>query len=98
MGLAEKVALEGTLAVLPDRPSSSAQRRIFELVRQAVQATADDSVVSPEDDLRLRQEARSDTGFELFEVRTRARESDTELEASDRLSRLLDVEVVAIYW
>jgi hypothetical protein len=81
-------------------PSASAQRRAFTAIRASVQQEAGKPPLDPDADLVARQRARDFAGLPLFpELSENAgvtrRRSDTGSKPDDRL---LDVEVVAIYW
>jgi hypothetical protein len=82
--------------------SPSKQRRAFAKVRDFINAAIDGSVVVGDDvDLRARQEAREETGLPLFpslEVQSFTTDTGESTSSNDEEDRLLDVEVVAIYW
>ena len=79
---------------------ASAQRQAFDEVRESISRTLELDPISPEFDLKARQDARAIAGLVLFPSFA----TDTSSGASTQLAeespdeRLLDVEVIAIYW
>jgi len=81
--------------------SPSKQRQGFAKVKDVINASVDESVVEDDADLRTRQEARNEAGLSLFpslEVQPLATHPHVPGSSGDEDERLLDVEVVAIYW
>lgn len=78
---------------------ASAQRRAFDAVRSLVVSKYEIGEIDPDRDLKARQDARADAGLELFPsfaLDTSRQVSAPSPELLDE--RLLDVEVIAIYW
>lgn len=79
---------------------ASMQRRAFDEVRDLVGSHAKISTLSPNSDLKARQAARASVGLELFPSfaigTTKQSGSDAVETRPDE--RLLDTEVIAIYW
>ncbi|NTF34134.1 DUF6414 family protein [Rhizobium skierniewicense] len=73
------------------------QRSAFEAVRREVQSVARIRI-RPDVDISLREEARGKSGLTYFPQTQKAVNIVTYPEMSDRPERILDVEVVAIYW
>ncbi|GAA3327930.1 hypothetical protein GCM10017711_33620 [Paeniglutamicibacter sulfureus] len=70
-------------------------------MRAAVIALNDSFVVDADEDLTMRQHAREIAGLELFPSATTFAETSTETTtkpSSKRAERMLDVEVIGIYW
>ncbi|TDD44207.1 hypothetical protein E1286_27645 [Nonomuraea terrae] len=81
--------------------SAVAQKSAFTRVREIIQCAANNnSIVDAETDLSLRQEARSEGGLTVFStLASPSRESQPSVgDDNQERDRLLDVEVVAIYW
>ncbi|WP_156325357.1 DUF6414 family protein [Nonomuraea sp. SBT364] len=81
--------------------SAAVQRSAFTKVREIIQCAANnDAIVDAETDLILRQEARTEGGLTAFgALVSPSRESQPPADDdSQERDRLLDVEVVAIYW
>lgn len=83
---------------------AASQRDAFDRVRDFAFARMSEPVLSPEDDLRARQEARAVAGLELFPAPSlvvapttpeapQSKRGDAAIE-----ERILDTEVIAIYW
>jgi len=84
-----------------DDVSATAQRTAFDAVRSHVLDTLKIDPPSPEDDLDARQRARESAGLPLFPalaVLTPSATGGPKASAGNDHDRLLDVEVVAIYW
>lgn len=83
-----------------DDLSATSQRAAFDAVRSRVLETLDIDPPSPEEDLDARQKSRESAGLPLFPAMALVAPSRTTGKASeaDPQERLLDVEVVAIYW
>lgn len=78
---------------------ASAQRRAFDSVRSVVSKRYNLGVIEPNQDLALRQSVRAETGLELFPSFALSTSDQQEEPSSDKPDeRLLDVEVIAIYW
>ncbi|MFG6476921.1 hypothetical protein ACFXP7_11115 [Microbacterium sp. P06] len=79
---------------------ASVQRRAFDEVRAAVSQRFQLDALEPARDLAARQSARSATGLELFpSFAIETQISDEEENGQERPEeRLIDVEVIAIYW
>jgi hypothetical protein len=94
--------LAATIAETTTRTvSPSKQRQAFATVRDLVNASIGESVPEGDADLRIRQEAREEAKLPLFpslEARSLAPPQHMPTSSDDRDERLLDVEVVAIYW
>lgn len=92
-------ALKRQLVVGPT--DASAQRRAFDQVRDAVTKAFDAEQLSASADLKARQDARAKSGLELFpslgiSLSPMAAEPPSK---KDKLQeRMLDAEVIAIYW
>jgi hypothetical protein len=98
---AETASLEEALSELPQDESPSTQRRAFALVRQRVEKKAGSTLLDAQADLVARQEARDSAGLTLFPAFGSTGRPDNKAESQPRRNeddRLLDVEVVAIYW
>jgi hypothetical protein len=81
--------------------SPSKQRQAFATVRDLIYTSVGESVPEGDVDLQLRQEARKEASMSLFptlEVQPFASPSPALKSSDDEDERLLDVEVVAIYW
>lgn len=87
------------LKVATATTDASAQRRAFDSVRAIVSKRFELDEIEPSKDLALRQAARSDTGLELFPSFAVTTSNQPEKLPSDTPEeRLLDIEVIAIYW
>lgn len=80
-----------------------AQREGFDRVREFVIARASGAVLAPEDDLKARQDARIGAGLGLFPTPslsiTPAMPGNAVAQSDDTVDeRILDTEVIAIYW
>lgn len=80
-----------------------AQREAFNLVREQVVAQLNVEVPLPDDDLKARQDARSIAGLELLPknqplVTSASATSDVAIGDLAIPERILDTEVIAIYW
>ena len=80
--------------------TTSAQREAFHLVKHIIIARSDHKSISPEADLHARQQARAAAGLALFPALTRssAINANTQNMASNDTERMIDVEIIAIYW
>ncbi len=81
--------------------SPSRQRQAFAKVKDVVDATVGGPVIDDDANLRARQEARNEAGLSLFptlEEQTLANHPHVPGSSDGDDERLLDVEVVAIYW
>lgn len=98
----EEQGLVATIAEAKDwGKSPSKQRQAFAKVRDAIAASVGDAAIDHDNDLRYRQEARDEAGLSLFpslEVQSLAVPGHVNGASDDKNDRLLDVEVVAIYW
>lgn len=77
------------------------QRQGFAKVKDVINASVDNFEVGDDADLRARQEARSEAELSLFpslEPQALAAHPHVPGSSEDKDERLLDVEVVAIYW
>jgi hypothetical protein len=80
--------------------TADSQRRAFQLIKNLISDLVG-SQIEPNQDAQLREEARKESGLSLFPSMTNAsipptgRQPDPPSQPSPRL---LDVEVVAIYW
>ncbi|GAB3698498.1 hypothetical protein GCM10028793_23200 [Nocardiopsis oceani] len=83
-----------------EAPSATLQRSAFRNVRKAVEDAGVRSLPSEDADLLLRKEARDEVGISLFpSLESKPVPSRDQRENnSTEEDRLLDVEVVAIYW
>ncbi|MGY1672456.1 DUF6414 family protein [Geodermatophilus sp. SYSU D00710] len=101
LGVAEEaeVALSVRAAEI-DPTSLSGQRRAFTAVRAVVEGRAGKPILDPDEDLVARREARSAVGLPLFPglERAPANHNRNPDPGERRDDRLLDVEVVAIFW
>lgn len=80
-----------------------AQRLAFDRVREFVLAQRRGTVISPDDDLRARQEARAEASLELFPTPSLAISSTNPEGPTAKVDyameeRIIDTEVIAIYW
>jgi len=81
--------------------SPSRQRQAFAEVREIINRGSGELAVEGDADLRARQEARDEAGLPLFpslNVQPLAAQLSAPEPSSEKGERLLDVEVVAIYW
>ena len=74
------------------------QRKAFELVRTVFDEKRDESVLEASADLSIRDEAREMAGLELFPGSDITTPTDGGGVSPDKDERLLDVEVIAMYW
>lgn len=83
-----------------DDVSATSQRAAFDAVKSRVLETLHIDPPSPDEDLDARQKARESAGLPLFPAMALVAPSRTTGRAleTDPQERLLDVEVVAIYW
>lgn len=84
-----------------DVSSLSGQRRAFAAVRGVIEGKAGDTILDPDGDLVARREARAAAGLPLFprlEDMTNSNSPQQPNSTPREDDRLLDVEVVAIYW
>ncbi|MCO7221512.1 hypothetical protein [Klenkia sp. PcliD-1-E] len=101
LGTAEEVEIAHIArAAGPEASSISGQRRAYAAVREVIERRTGHSVLDPDADLAARQEARVAVGLPLFPGLAATpvlpvRASDPDVRRGDRL---LDVEVIAIYW
>jgi hypothetical protein len=81
-------------------PSASAQRRAFAAVRASLEQKAGKPLLDADEDLVARQDARDSAGLSLFPgLSEKPAVTTPQPDAEDKPDdRLLDVEVVAIYW
>jgi hypothetical protein len=79
-----------------------AQREAFDAVRKQVVAQLEIDAPSPDDDLKARQDARSAAELELLPknqvILAPARGPSSGAGVVENLGRILDTEVIAIYW
>lgn len=78
--------------------SPAAQRFAFDQVRVAVMALDNSSTVDAAEDLAMRQNAREIAGLELLSSITATPTESPAKHPSKRTERILDVEVIGIYW
>jgi hypothetical protein len=81
--------------------SPSRQRQAFAEVREILNRGSSELAVEGDADLRARQEARDEAGLPLFpslDVQPLGAQLSAPEPSSEKGERLLDVEVVAIYW
>lgn len=81
--------------------SPSKQRQAFAKVKGIITASVGELAIDHHEDLHYRQEARDETGLPLFpslEVQSIAAPTHVHGSNDHKDDRLLDVEVVAIYW
>ena len=79
--------------------TAEGQRSGFSLVKEVIQSVTQQTI-SPDEDLQVREQVREELSLPLFPITTKP-ESDFDaqtLPLKANSSRLLDVEVVAIYW
>lgn len=81
--------------------TAAVQRQAFDQVRDLITAGLELQPIAPDEDLAIRQDARKVAGLELFPSLSTSLASSPaaasgELKVPD--DRLLDVEVIAIYW
>jgi hypothetical protein len=97
-----EVELVTTIAELAvESASPSKQRQAFAKIGELINTAVGESSVRGEADLHARQEAREETGLSLFpslEVQPSTPRSRVSTSHDEKDERLLDVEVVAIYW
>jgi hypothetical protein len=82
---------------------AAGQREGFDLVREFVVTRAGSPAPSPEDDLRARREARAGAGLELLHTPALSIANSSSVDqrvtsAAPLDERILDTEVIAIYW
>lgn len=78
--------------------SPTGQRLAFDAVRKAVTALGDSEIVHPEEDLALRQNVRESAGLDLIPSLASLTPTTPTKLAAKRSARMLDVEVIGIYW
>ena len=81
---------------------ATAQREAFDAVREQVVAQLEIDTPSPDDDLKARQDARSAAELELLPknqvILAPAGGPSSGADVVENLGRILDTEVIAIYW
>jgi hypothetical protein len=96
---AELVTIKAEISAEATSPSK--QRQAFAKVKDVINNSVDDSVVEDDADLRARREARNEAGLSLFpslDMQPLVAHPHVPGSSDDEDERLLDVEVVAIYW
>lgn len=83
-----------------NQSSPAAQRRAFDQVKVFVDERIGQSQMNPDEDLAARQRARESAGLELFPAFANLSPTTATAPTSDtkKDERMLDVEVIGIYW